>query len=557
MFEELTELSERFGGAGGYVQRGLEYLIAHPRLAVALAVAVALTALVVTLLMQKDLDAPIVRKRRVGAFKMGRWLLAGRRKRRMKRHVVPVIAREYAAEFAAVIGGPGIGKTSRITIPHVARRLLEGLLSVVVLDPKGEVFRETYPLCPDTEEGKGRSGKRSPLVYLYSTLAEHGDDEVCAVDPFANPEPRANFLEVLLPDPPGDDPTWARRARRMLREVSDGLSRLGKRSDLPSSYEALKDPGMLDELARRDAGVAGVWAGQDNKTHESARTEALSPLEGLEDPRIRRVFDSRRCPPGEELGPPFVELSAVYLSVGAADANRAGPLYAGLIDCLQRGAAGRAEGPPVDFVVEEAASYFGIEKLEEYVNLGRGFGVNLLLILQNYDQLKNRLGQHSAASIIGSLDIIVFGRTKSVATGKLLEELSGTTRVVREVPRATPSFWDHLFGNARVQERRRVEDERPRIKAEHLYELPDGHVFVVGGPKLLELVKGVRAQWHRCARRVLRRALPKDSGSAGIRLARPRLPEYEQPEDAGVTCPACASSNPPGSSRCIDCGVGL
>lgn len=549
------------------MRQWLEYLIAHPRLAVALLVVAILAAMVVSVLRQEDPDAPIARVRRAGAGKMARWILAGARRRKIKRHAFPILGREYPAEFAAAVGGPGIGKTTRITIPLVARRLRERLVSIVVLDPKGEVYRHTRSLCAGVgREGGERSG-RSPVVYLYSTLAEHGDDMVCAVDPFADPEVRANFLEVVHPDPPGEDPTWARRARRMTREVSDGLSRSGRRSDLPATYGTLKAPGALDELARCDGGVAGVWAGQDNRTHESARTEALAPLEGLEDPRIRRVFDSRRCPPGEELGPAFREISAVYLSVGSGDAGRAGSLYAGLIDCLQRRAASREEGPPVNFVVEEAASYFGIEKLEEYVNLGRGFGVNLLLILQNYDQLKKRLGQHAAASIVGSLDIMVFGRTKSVATGKLLEELSGTTRVEREAPRVMPGFWEQLFGNPRIQERRKVEEVRPRIKAEHLYGLPDGHVFVLGGPGALELVKAVRAQWHRYAHRVLQRALPKDPNAAIIRLALPQPPEVDPskgdppgnnpPEDRGVECPACPRLNPPGAERCLECGAGL
>lgn len=567
MFEKMMSLSDR---ANGHVRQGLEYLVAHPRIAVALLVAAATTALVISLLRQKDLDAPIARVRRAGAALTARWILAGARKRAMKRHVFPILGREYPAEFAAVIGGPGIGKTTRITIPLVARRLRERLVSIVTLDPKGEVYRETSALCAGA---RGEEGRQSPRLYLYSTLAEHGDDKVCAVDPFADPEVRANFLEVLLPDPSGEDPTWVRRARRMLREVSDGLRRAGRRSDLPATYDALKDPSALDELARTDGGVAGVWAGQDNKTHESARTEALSPLEGLEDPRIWRVFDSRRCPPGAELGPHFEELSAVYLSVGSGDANRAGPLYAGLIDTLQRRAASREQGPPVNFAIEEAASYFGIEKLEEYVNLGRGFGVNLLLVLQNYDQLKNRLGQHSAASIIGSLDIIVFGRTKSIATGKLLEELSGTTRVVRDAPQARPGLFDSLFGDSRVQERRKVEEVRPRIKAEHLYELPDGHVFILGGPRALELVKAVRAQWHRCARRVLRRARPRGTGLTVIRRALPLPSEIPEGTEGGtleggeplrgeqrnedIACPACPRINPPGAGRCLDCGAGL
>lgn len=516
---------------------------------------------------RRDPDGPQVPRRKVRALSMVLWLRAAdriarrgsrqsaRRGSRWGRgprpHEWPALKKRYEGEFGAVIGGPGIGKTMRVLVPMIAWIVLSRLRSVVVLDPKGEIFAALIGLC-------GRPGGR-PLVYLYSTLRTHADDIVCSIDVFADSPARANFLEAILPDPPGGDPTWSRRARRALRVVSDGLRRAGRRSDLVATYDVIKDPTAMDELARTDAEVAGVWAGQGNRTHESARTEALSPLEGLEDARIRRVFDGSRMHPERAEGPPFKRRTAAFLCVGPDDAGRAGPLYSGLVDYLQRRAAYRKEGPKVDFVVEEAGSYFTLEKLDEYVNMGRGFGVNVLIVLQNFDQLKKRLGDHAASSIVGAMDVLMFGRTRNVATGRLLEELSGTVRVRRDAPVARPSLLDHLTGSARVPERRVLEEERPRFRAQDLYTLDDGNLIVLGHRKLLEWVDARRALWFRYSRRVL----PGHFDFSELRLVRPEPPAAHDADEAGEgrlsepACPTCSHPNPPGVVACAGCGGAL
>lgn len=540
------------------VLRLQEYLSGHPY--VVLVVAGALLAIMAVLAsaMKKGADAPIVSRRRVGVWAMARFVKSARRRGNprsaFKRHAWPILGRLYPGEFGVILGGPGIGKTMRVLIPLIAWRILQRLYSVVVLDPKGEIVDATIRLC-------GKLGGR-PRVCLYSTLRKYPDSLISAIDPFVNPTSRANFLEAILPDPPGEDPTWARRARRMLREVSDGLNRAGRRFDLVATYDALKDPRTLDEMAKLDRGVAGVWAGQDNKTHESARTEALSPLEGLEDPRIRRVFDGSRMDAGSACGPDFGARTIVYLCVGPDDAGRAGALYAGLIDYLQRRAVYREEGPPVNFLIEEAGSYFTVEKLDEYVNLGRGAGVNALLVLQNYDQLKGRLGQHAAASIIGAMDMLLFGRTRNVATAQLLQELSGTARVQRDAPRAQPGFFDYLMGNGRTQERRKIEEERARVRAQHLYTLSDGHLFVIGNPNVVELVKAKRALWYRYVKMLM----PKEFKSSELRLVLPSTSakggreahsRASEATETFLACPACSHENPADAARCAGCEVSL
>ena len=203
-----------------------------------------------------------------------------------------------------------------------------------------------------------------------------------------------------------------------------------------------------------------------------------------------------------------------------------------------------------------AASYFTVEKLDEYVNLGRGAGVNVLLVLQNYDQLKGRLGQHAAASIVGAMDVLLFGRTRNVATAQLLQELSGTARVQREAPRAQLSFFDYFMGNVRTQERRRIEEERARVWAQHLYTLSDGHLFVI------ELVKAKRALWYRHVKKLM----PKEFNPSELRLALPSTASEKGREaqnrasdtaPTNIACPACSHENSVDAGHCTGCGIAV
>jgi type IV secretory pathway TraG/TraD family ATPase VirD4 len=559
----------------GWSQRLQELTSEHPYAAITVVAAILLASWVVGTLRRQSPDGPHARKRGFGASRAARWVRRARFKPLVARifprgaHAYGVLGREYPAEFGVVYGGTGSGKTLRIVVPHVARLVLSRLCSVVVNDPKGEILDLLWKLLGD----KGGN----PPVYLLSTLRKHPDELVGVVNPIGERASRMNFAEAILPDPPNGDPSWNQRARAMILAVADAVDDLldDGEADLPKVYEALKDTRKLDGLARMDPRVGSVWAGQDNRTHESVRTTALAPLLGLEDPRIRRLFDASRAATAEEAaGPSFERRELVWICLGEDDIQRAGPLAAATIDYLRTRAMHRRGGPEVEMVVEEAGTCFPNHKLDTYVNYGRGFGVRTLLVYQDHGQLEGVLGHHRAGSVVGAMELQVYGPTRSVATARLLQELAGTTRVTRKTPRVVPSFFDYLFGNAKPQEQRAYEEEVPRVRAEHLYRLNKGRFFVLCAPETLELVKARRALWPKYARRVL----PKDPGAVNLvrpshpdRLWYPAEPDAEEesepapardvepPEepDREEGCPVCGEPVAAGARECGGCGASL
>lgn len=145
------------------------------------------------------------------------------------------------------------------------------------------------------------------------------------------------------------------------------------------------------------------------------------------------------------------------------------------------GEAHELGGPDVEVILEEAGTFGPLEDLNAYMNIMRGYGLNVTLVLQTLEQLRARIGHDQAYSALSAGGILLIGPVTSTATGKWIEELSGTVRVPRPrrqrllIASALDSMLDAIFNSqsSRDNDRRRGdEDDRivvPRIRSEHLY----------------------------------------------------------------------------------------
>ena len=465
-----------------------------------------------------------------------------------------MLAKEYGAEFFAMFSGSGSGKTLRVVIPMMVRRLRECRVSMVLSDPKGELFAAAYSYLGAVAG--------YPPVYLLSTLAKHRDGMVAAANPFSGPDARDRFLIGVFASRNKDDSYWNEAARRMWNRVAEVL----EGADLPSVFAVLDDLAALDALAERDPRVRSVWPGSELKgSHHDVRNNALVPFEGLRNPRIRRLFSSSRLPSGGE--PTFAQREMVFLCAAHGDRKQAGPLFAGLVAHLQHAATGRPSGaPPVEFIVDEAGTSYPLQELEEYLNMCRGYGVNIALFFQDYSQAASKLGPDMADSVIGAAELVVVGRTKNRATRKLAQDLSGTTHVARP-------------GNPGEHR----EQERPKVRDQDVGKLRDGEFYVFDRtgeplrvrqgtvwPRYRNLV--VPAESKRGKPNLVRPDSPRRSPDPTGRPAAPEVPHEgpavhtsgvagSPPSVAGVTgggvARACAychePDNPVGAERCRTC----
>lgn len=334
---------------------------------------------------------------------------------------------KVVAEFLFVVGGSGTGKTLRILLYIVAYRLVQARRSIWIIDPKGEIYGWTKALLGFL------SGH--PLVYVISTLPKHKNRLVSPVNPMMDSGERIAYLKTSIPGTDGTrDSFFDNEAQRQAYRVAEAQIAERGGTDLYLVYRALDDPKELDRLADKHPGVKSVWRGSgvSKGTHHDARATALAALFAMDQPRIARIFRTR----GEETGvwetsPTYEERTVGYLCVSAADAKLAPGLIRATTDHVMHRAAQANEkgGPKVDVVLEEAGTFGPLEELNTYVNLLRGYGVNIVVVLQAVEQLWARLGQDYADSALSAGGCFVFGRMSSPRSGRWIEELAGTVRV--------------------------------------------------------------------------------------------------------------------------------
>ncbi len=342
-----------------------------------------------------------------------------------------------AAEFLYIVGGSGTGKTLRILLYLIAYRLIQGRRSVWMIDPKGELYGWTKRLLGIL------SGY--PAVHLISTLEKHKKRPISPVNPMIDPEERLGFLRTAVPGTDGSKDTFFdSEAQRLSYRTAEAQITERGGTDLWLVYRALDDPEELDRLAAAHPRMRSVWRGSDAQkgTHHDARATALAALFALDVPRISRIFRTNGLATEVwETSPDFAERTVGYLCVSAFDADSAPGLIRATVDHLMRRAAGATErgGPKVDAILEEAGTFGPLEQLNFYINLLRGAGVNIVVVLQSIEQLWARLGRNYANSALSAGGCFVFGRMSSPESARWVEELAGTTRVAR--PREYTPIW--------------------------------------------------------------------------------------------------------------------
>lgn len=471
------------------------------------------------------------------------WLVAGElyRSRRAYEHVL-------------VSGRTGIGKGQTILIPMAAFSIAASRGSTVVNDPKGEVFEECSPLLEALRNGRGPT-------YLMSALEDHADELVCGLNPMCGPEETARFAASLVSD--SDDEYWSGSARQLIEAVAKVL---GYPADCVIQVgRALRSHKILEELKKREGGedIAAVY-GENEKTRENIRTTAALPFAPLRQERIARMFRQGGAEGGEK--PDFGGRCAVFVCTEPKDAKVAGNLIAGLIDHLYDLAtqAGKRDGPGVEFLVDEAATFLSLHKFEEYLSIARGYGVRFAPVIQNYSQVQAKLGgrRERLMNMLDSLPLKVFGQAGDELVAEYAAKASGRMKVRRKGPHEKVPLWMvplvGFKGRYMANRARFTEEERPRIKADHVRELAAGEWFVLAAD-LREHVRGV--PWHSHYRDEL---VPAVLGEADAPAESPignpvEMPAEEPPREVPEErpCQRCGTRNAAGARTCGECWSAL
>jgi type IV secretory pathway TraG/TraD family ATPase VirD4 len=344
-------------------------------------------------------------------------------------------------EGVLVTAPTGSGKSSALVIPALmeeASRPAEKRSSIVVLDPKdAELCRTTMPtlatthrvlVCDPSDPDASNIGL-DPLATLPASTDERlvGECKQLAqaffwstrggeqtTDPFWVNLPKAImeclFLAFVTSNPKGtfvELATWARSLK--IAEFQNLLDQSAHPS-VRASAETLRSLGMSE------------------RTIGPGFADVLQRFDLLDDPRVCRAM----------AGPPvdwpafFREPTALYLRVGAQDAQRLAPLLSLAIGQLYREltrAAAQCPGHRLprgcQIIIDEFGNLPRIYGIETALATLRSAGVGHLLLVQSSVQIAHHYGEKLAHSIQDNLNTRIVMGGASDADAKAFSQRAG------------------------------------------------------------------------------------------------------------------------------------
>jgi hypothetical protein len=464
------------------------------------------------------------------------------------------------AVHQGIIAGPGAGKNQAFLNYQIRDAITASSQNLIVVAPKKE-----------TEEIVYRYAKRGARVFRYTS---HPKDEVCsALDLFENDFRVADVANMIC-DAPNEQAHWKEKAEQAIDAIVTTLRLLGRPANLPAVRDVVSSREELARMRRISAELDEVADEPKEWSYiRSTVTRVLKPLKLL---HIRRVFAAR----DETARPTFDrrhggrDFVILKPRPGASDAEKR--LVCAALDVLYRSAcdAGENGGAGTRVIVDEAASFMRLERLPEYLELGRGLRTQLTYVLQSTKQLAAVLGNDEAEQILASTDLLVVGATNDLSTARMIEAASALERVNYWGPRQH----DELVPGLR-------ETVRPRITAQEVLAQEKGEWTIKRGPKIWKVRVPEKHYFYRQEHPNINAGpLPAaDARPEDYRLAAPTLREDPEADDrdappvsptlgaspGGVTaedlqaedpkkeCPYCGQLNGASAERCRTCGIGL
>ena len=358
----------------------------------------------------------------------------------------------YGGDQHVLVFGPnGKGKGTRILMPNLLQ--MTGNKSVVVVDPKGELAAVTAPF----RRTLGKVVIINPFGVLID-IPGYQDLRSCGFNPLAQLDPTgrsfnkdAAQLADALVSVESKDPHWGQSARALIAAIimytviearRDGttptMARVREliclassegdpRHDMPPvGIPALAEEMMKSSIAglRNKASQFTDW----NREIQSVASTAKIQTESFDDDELaedlaKDGFDFRTLKR---------EPTTVYLILPPDDmARHAKWLRLVLTSAIQGVLRVRAPGEPkVLFMLDEFFALGHLEIISTVWSLVRGYGVSMMPILQDLNQLK-KLYPDMWETFIGMAGAVASFAPNDLTTAEWLSRRAGeTTRMV-------------------------------------------------------------------------------------------------------------------------------
>lgn len=340
------------------------------------------------------------------------------------------------------IGATRSGKTRDVVLPSICVQALAGE-SMVVVDPKAELYLYTYPFLERLGYEVITIDFKHPRQSNQYNFLQPVIDAVNMGDTALATTRARDIATMLVPDRPEThtDPLWINGERsilttailavvvdnphrpeyqnmanafRFIVEMGKPVGRYGK---LPLSAFLQNIP--PDHPARLVSGISEV---APSKTRGSFFASGGSTLNIFSDPAIHSMtsmtdFDCYAT--GERKRAIFLILpdhKSTFYPVAALFVYQ---LYQMLVDCSdQRG--GRLPRR-VNFILDEFGNFVKIPDFDKFLTVGGGRGIRFHLFLQDFNQLDERYGDKVGKTLRANAETWIYLQTDNTQT---LEELS-------------------------------------------------------------------------------------------------------------------------------------
>lgn len=331
-----------------------------------------------------------------------------------------------------VFAPPGTGKSAAIAIPT----LLSAGHSFVVNDVKGELYdatagvRRHYGRVVQFAPAEQNSAKWNPLG--PTELPESWPAKITLVERIAS-------RLYVIKDEGGDD-YWPRQARALFAFYAlyllwkDGTASLpGIRSLALSTpdvqgwiADALDEAG--DELPQRIREEGNGMLQKGDREFGSIFGTFKAGLDAFADPVVAENTQGECDFSAKMLR---AESTTVYVKVSPEDIGRLAPLIRVLVeqmaDQLLSTPWDKARERRITFLLDEMPRLGKLETILNMPALSRSYGVNALMIAQDYGQIEESYGKIGISKLDGTVEFHVIFQQSNAATAEAYSKKIGTT----------------------------------------------------------------------------------------------------------------------------------
>ncbi len=340
------------------------------------------------------------------------------------------------------IGATRSGKTRNIVLPSICLQALSGE-SMVVVDPKAELYLYTYPFLERLGYEVISLDFRNPLKSDQYNFLQPVIDAVNLGDNALAVTRARDIATMLCPDRPEThtDPLWINGERSILTAailavVVDNRGR-PEFQNLSNAYQFIVEMGRptgrsgtlplslyLQNLREGHPVrlVAGISEVAPSKTRGSFFASGGSTLNLFSDPGIHTMTatTSWDCyTTGERKRAIFINLpdhKSTYYPLAALFVYQH---YQALVDCCDK--HGGRLPRRVNFICDEFGNFVKIPDFDKIMTVSAGRGMRFHLFLQDFNQIDEKYGEKIGKTIRGNAETWIYLQTDNQDT---LDELS-------------------------------------------------------------------------------------------------------------------------------------